>query len=80
MCFVLNLEKTFSESLSMLQESFADDVGGTAAFEWCKHFINGWLYIEDDNRSRSLSGWVSPENISTAPNKKILEKGRLSIR
>jgi hypothetical protein len=50
--FCFKLGKTFSETHRMLKEAFGDNALGQAqSCEWFKRFKNGWMSVDDEERS-----------------------------
>jgi len=52
MKFCFKLGNASSETHRMLKEAFADNaVGRTQTYEWFKRFKNGWMSVDDEERS-----------------------------
>jgi hypothetical protein len=63
--FCFKLGKTASETHIMLKEAFGDNaLGHTQTYEWCKCFKNGWMSVDDEERSGSPSTGTTTENVA----------------
>ena len=64
MRFLVQLEKTPSQALEMLQRVYGDNtMTCTCVFEWCKRFKENHKEVKDDSRSRRPSTSSSEVNI-----------------
>ena len=62
--FCFKLGKTAAETHKMLKEAFGDNsLGQTQAYEWFKHFKNGRISVDDDERSGRPSTIATTVNV-----------------
>jgi hypothetical protein len=53
------------ETHKMLKEALGDNtLGLTQTYEWFKRFKNGWMSVDDDERSRRPSTGTTTENVA----------------
>ena len=80
MKFLVQLGKTPSEALGMLQKVYGDDtMSRSRVFEWCKRFKEGREDVEDDPRSGRPSTSRNEANVERV---KQMVRGdrRLTVR
>ena len=62
-CFILG--KAVSLTHRMIKEVFGDNVlGQTQTNEWFKRFKNGWMSVDDEERSGRISTGTTTENVA----------------
>ena len=63
--FCFKLSKTAFETDTMLKEAFGDNtVGQTHTYKWFKHFKNGWMSVDDEQRSWRPLTRTTNENVA----------------
>jgi len=63
--FCFRLGKTALETHRMFTEAFGDNaLGQTQTYEWFKRFKNGWMSVDDEERSGRISTGTTTENVA----------------
>jgi hypothetical protein len=63
--FCFKLDKASSETHRMLKEEFGDTAEcQKQTYDWFKLFKNGWMSVDDEERSRRTSTGTTTENVA----------------